>query len=227
MRIFAAVILLMGLTGPALAQDGRIEVTGVGRIDAVPDMAVVSLGAAAEAENARDAMAEVSAVTGAIIARLEAEGIASRDMQTSGLSLNPVWKHYRDDNPPQITGFAANNRLTVRVRDLDQLGSLLDKVLQDGANKFNGLSFALQDPEPAMNAARRAAVADARAKAELYASAAGVTLGKVILISEAGRSGPEPMMMERAMMSDSAVVPIAAGEVTTEARITILFEIAE
>ncbi|WP_204114903.1 SIMPL domain-containing protein [Shimia biformata] len=227
MRLFAVIFLVAGLSGPAFADAGRIEVTGIGTVEAAPDMAVITLGAEAQADTARDAMQQVSDITHAILSRLGRAGIAPRDMQTSDLSLHPVWSNYNSGDTRRITGFSASNRVTVRVRDMLALGGVLDAVLKDGANQFSGLQFTVQNPKPLMQDARRAAVADAREKAELYAEAAGVKLGAVVLISEAGSPAPRPVMMERAMAADSAGVPVAAGEVSLEARVSVIFEIAE
>ena len=136
----------------------------------------------------------------------------------------PSFMHLRRHGlPPSPAG----NTVHIRVRDLDKLGGLLDQVVKDGANTFNGLSFGLQDSTDAKNEARRRAVADARAKAELYAEAAGVSLGKIIELTDGVTSSPQPMFMERSAMVMSDAVPIAEGEVSTSARVTITFEIAE
>ena len=115
----------------------------------------------------------------------------------------------------------------IRVRDLEMLGGLLDRVVRDGANTFNGLNFGLQDASDAQNEARRRAVADARAKAELYAEAAGVALGAIVELKDGVTSSPQPVFMERAALAMSDAVPIAEGEVSTSARVTITFDIAD
>lgn len=202
----------------------RIVTTGEGRVSARPDMATISLGAQAEAATAAAAMQEVSRRIAALLAQLDAAGIAERDRQTSGLSLNPVWDHsaQRPDGRPRITGFAASNTLTVRVRDLPALGGVLDRVLEAGANDFGGLSFGLQEPRPQEDDARRRAVADARAQAELLAEAAGVTLGPVLLIVEDPAPGGGPMPYFRAdsaMMAEA--VPVAEGEIDVLRRVRV------
>ncbi len=203
-----------------------ITVTGEGVVAVAPDMATVTLGVSAEAETAKAAMDETSAGVAALLATLAGAGIEPRDIQTSGLSLNPVWdgRSY-ESGPPRITGFSAANTLTVRVRALDGIGGVLDGVLEGGANTFNGLSFGLQEPQPVEDEARAAAVADARRKAELFAGAAGVSLGSILSISETQEfDPPQPMFrMEAAMASDS--VPVAAGEMGVAARVTIVWEI--
>ena len=116
--------------------------------------------------------------------------------------------------------------VTVRVRALDQVGSVLDAAVTDGANTLNGISFGLADPVPATDEARKAAVADARRKAELYAAAAGVKVGKVLSISENGGYA-QPMMMAEAMAGKSAAVPVQAGELSVAASVNVTFELTE
>ncbi|AXI55525.1 hypothetical protein C1J05_14315 [Sulfitobacter sp. JL08] len=222
-----AILVGIGLTARASAQDTPrlISVTGEGQVEVAPDMAIITLGVTHEAKNAQDAMAEVSKAVTGILTRLGETGIENRDIQTSRFSLNPVWsnRNSSNGNRAEITGFSASNAVSVRVRDLSVLGAVLTQVVQDGANDFNGLQFALQDPEPLMETARTRAVQDAMAKAQQMAAAAGVTLGAVQSIAEhSGRN--QPVMMERAMMSDSSI-PIAEGEVSISASVSMEFAI--
>ena len=213
--------------GAGFAQDSapKLTVTGEGEAVAVPDMATVSLGVSAQNPDPGAAMNEASEVAGAILARLDAMGIAERDRQTSDVGLQPIWNSHDSDRPREITGYEASNRLTVRVRDLDQLGAVLGAVTEDGANRLSGLSFGLQDPDPVSEAARRDAVADAMERAKVLAEAAGVTLGPVLSISESGGGyAPSPMPMMEARV---AAAPIAAGESTINARVTMVFELAD
>ena len=217
--------------GPLHAQSqgsepARLTVSGSGEARAVPDMATITLGVTAEAETASAALDETSAVAGRILERLSEFEVAERDLQTSGLSLNPVYSDRREDEEPRITGFRASNMLSVRVRDLDRLGDILGAVTGDGANQLSGLSFGVSDSDEVMNEARRDAVADARAKADLYAEAAGVSLGRILSIDEEGGAQPYPMpMAEMRMAADS--VPVARGEAGFSADVRIVYEITQ
>ncbi len=225
MRIWVVVAALC-LVLPAWAEDsgpGRMTVTGEGSVDSVPDMATITLGVTAEARAAADAMRETSQATAAVLQRLAAAGIEPRDLRTRDLSLSPVWDNRNSSARPKIVGFEARNTVVVRVRDLDGLGGVLDEVIESGANLFQGLSFGLQDPGPALDEARRQAVAEARRKAVLYAEAAGLELGAVLEFNESSGSPRPVMMMERAAMASP--VPIAAGEVSTRASVTMVFAI--
>lgn len=233
MRTVLAALVVLVAAVPALSQEvqpPRITVTGEGRVEAVPDMATVSLGVLREAETADAAMAALAEATGSVIAALEAAGIDGRDVQTDALRLSPVRARLREDEegPPPIVGFAAETGLTVRVRDLGALGDVLDAVVQEGGNLFSGLRFGLQEPGPLEDEARRRAVADARAKAELYAEAAGVTLGPLHALTEAGPVSPLPVArMESAMMADAGAMPVAEGEIALTARVMMVYAIAE
>ena len=228
MNFYVPAVLAALAAGSAVAQDsGRITVTGQGEVAATPDMATISMGVASQAATAEEAMDATSSSVAALLETLSAAGIEARDVQTSGLNLNPVWDHGSSrPGAPEVTGFNAVNTVTVRKRGLDGLGEVLDDVLGVGANMFQGLSFGLQDPEPHLDEARRQAVADARRKAELYAMAAGVELGPIISISEAtAMQSPQPMFARQTMQAES--VPIAEGETTVTAEVTIVWEIKE
>jgi len=226
-NVIIALVLLMAT--PVMAQDARrIVVNGLGVVDTVPDMATISMGVVSEAKTAGAAMAKNSDALAAVLKQLAAAGVESRDFQTNNLSLSPRWNNSSSMSkaPPQIVGFVATNTVSVRVRDLAQLGVVLDAVVQNGANSFHGLSFGLQDMEPAQNAARVAAVKDAMAKAQLYATAAGVELGDVVSISDGTVRSARPVMMEADMMRSMAV-PVGQGELSVTADVSVVFGIAD
>ncbi len=232
MRFSSLFATLAMVALPAFAEDAApavISVTGEGRVEAPPDMATVSLGVQTDADTAAGAMAENSARLAAVIERLKAAGIEPRDIQTSGLSLGPRYDYGRSDGaPPTLVGYTAANMVTVRVRVLDSVGGVLDAVVADGANTLNGLGFGLADDSAPKDEARRRAVADAAAKAALYAEAAGVKLGRVHAITEAGGyMPPMPMAMEAAGYAKSAAVPVAPGELAITASVGMVYEIAE
>ena len=205
-----------------------ITVTGQGRSEAAPDMAAISMGVSTEHRDAATAMRANSDQVAEMLIILGKEGIGGRDMQTSNLNLHPRYQHRNDGTPPQVVGFVAVNTVTIRVRELEQLGSVLDAVLDAGVNQLHGLSFGFSDPQAQQDAARQLAVVDARRKAELYADAAGVAAMRVISISEAGGATPRPvMMMEAQSMSRSDDVPIAEGEVTTQAQVTVIYGLVD
>lgn len=235
-KLVLALVLMLPTALPALAQGpqiadpARMTVTGEGSVDLPPDMATITLGATTQKATAAEALADNSKMVAATLDALKAEGIAARDMQTSGLTLYPVF----DNRPapdgqggaPRIEGYRASNTITVRVRDLPRLGVVLDQVVQAGANEFRGLEFGLSAPQKSTDEARRNAVADARRKADLYAQAAGLKIIGILSLDEQTRSQPPGMMRMDAMVARESKVPVAGGEVTLNVDVTITYEIA-
>jgi len=228
MRLLFVSFLTLILSLPAQADEvgGRISVTGQGHVDMTPDMATISLGVASQARTAAEALSTNSKAIAAVLAKVSGAGIAARDVQTSGLSLSPVWSNRSNSNTrPSVIGFVARNQVTVRVRALASLGDVLDQVVKSGANEFNGLTFGLQDPQPTRDGALKNAVADALRKATLLADAAGVTLGPLIDLNENVGGSPQPMVVRE--MATMQALPIAQGEVSTRATVSMVFGITE
>lgn len=228
--ILFAVGLGVGLAGPVAAEgeDARvIVVTGEGRASAPPDMVELRFGVTAQETRAAQAMDRVSKDVRAVFAQIEAAGVDPRDVQTTALRLDPVWSNRSSNSgqPPEITGFVATNEVLLRLRDMTALGRVLQDILDAGANRFSSIRFTLSDPAPLREQARRAAVADARAKAVLYAEAAGVELEAVLSLVESGASAPRPEMMASARMAMDSGVPIAGGALDLTARVTVTYGI--
>jgi uncharacterized protein len=233
MRLIAALVLVTALAFPAMAQDvpkaGAINIEGHGEVTAAPDTAFVTSGVTSQGATAREALDANTAAMAELIATLKAAGIEARDIQTSGFAVSPnyVYTDERDANgytlPPKVNGYIVSNSVSVRVRKLDSLGQVIDQAVTVGANTINGVTFAVADPSTLYDAARKAAFADARKKAELYIGEAGVELGDIIAISEAQSYGqPQPMMM-RSQVADmaSAPVPVEVGELTFAINVTV------
>jgi len=208
----------------------KISVTGEGEATLSPDMALITLAVVEEAETAREAMDANNAAMAAIIAKLKEEGIEARDLQTSGLSINPQYvypNNRNDEEKPRITGYQVTNQLSVRIRDLSKVGQILDQSVTLGVNQGGQISFTNEDPSEALTEARKRAVEEAMAKAKTLADAAGVTLGNVIEISER-MSRPQPMpmagkMMRAEMAADS--VPVEAGENSYSVQVEVTFSL--
>lgn len=230
-KTIAMIGVLATMASPLWADDPRpaqLTVTGQGVAEAVPDMARISLGVTQQAATAGDALEAVAQVAQAVFARLEAVGIAPRDMQSTQVNLSPQYDYGRNsDKPPRLVGFSANTMLSVRVRDLSGLGQIMSAVTEDGANQLNGLQFDLQERRPAEDAARADAVKDAMARAKVLAEAAGVKLGSVLSIREGGEEMPMAAYGRAEMALAKADMPIAAGELEIGASVTMVFEIDE
>lgn len=221
-----ALALLVAAALPAAADEapGRIVVVGSAEVAAVPDVATITAGVETRGPTAAEAMAANSEAMTAVFAALDAAGIERRDLQTRQLDLSSVQSQPRDagDEAPRIVAYEAANMVTVRVRDIDGLGGVVDALAQAGANRFYGIAFEVSDPREDLDAAREQAVADARARAELYARAAGVTLGPVLSISDEPQGG---MPMMRADAAMAAAPPVAAGTVSLSASVRIVYAI--
>ena len=226
MRLLASLIipltLATALSTPVFAA-GSMQITGHGEVVAAPDTAYVTSGVTSQGTTAKEALDANNADMAALIETLKAAGIDSVDIQTSGFSVSPnyVYSDARDANgyqlPPKIVGYTVTNGVTVHIRDLADLGAVLDQAVTVGANTISGVTFAVEDPAELYNQARKLAFADALAKGELYAEAAGTELGALALISEqTGYNAPQPYMFkaEAAMAVDRAVVPVEVGQLT-------------
>ena len=203
----------------------RLTLTAEGQVEAVPDMATITLGVAREGESAAEASAAMAEAADALLQALVGAGLAERDIRTSALTLAPR-RAPRDSagRAGEITGYEASTTVTVRLRALDRLGAVLDTAIGSGANRMQGLALGLSDPQPLMDEARRRAVAEAARRAALYAEAAGLTLGPLLMLSETGAAEPRPFAARADMaLAQSAAMPVAAGEITLTARVTVTY----
>ncbi len=229
----AAAIMMAGCAAPTASAAApadaprTITVTGEGRAAAAPDMAVISIGVRSEAPTAAAALRQNSADMSATIKKLKDLGIADKDIQTSGLSVNPRYNYENNRSQPEVIGFTASNSVTVRLRDLSSAGSVIDQAVQSGANTLGGVSFSFSEPKPLYDEARRDAVTEAKAKASLLTDAAGVRLGKLLYIQEGYAQAPQPKMYSARMeMADSAAnVPMEAGESEVNVTVSLVYEI--
>lgn len=226
----APLVLAASLASPALAAGGSITIEGRGEVMAAPDTALITSGVTTQGATARQALDANSAAMTDLLQTLKEAGIEPRDIQTAGFSVNPnyVYTDARDDSgyslPPKIDGYQVSNTVTVRVRELAALGTVLDQAVTVGANTINGISFSVADPAALLDDARRKAFADARRKAELYAEIAAVDLASVQKIEESQRfEGPQPYQMQTAMYdrAEAASVPVEAGELTFPVTVTV------
>ncbi|MCD7060212.1 SIMPL domain-containing protein [Pelagibacterium xiamenense] len=231
--LLAATGLALAPALPALADDPQMVLSGTGTVLATPDMATITTGVTTQAETARAALDANTAAMDELIGVLQSAGLAPRDIQTSDFSVSPqyVYSDRRDESgftpPPEIAGYQVSNAVTITVRDLDSLGAVLDQAVTVGANTINGISFSVADTAEIMAQARRRAVEDAIKKADIYADAAGITLGDIVSITEQPQGGaPQPMMARAEMAFDSAV-PVQAGEMSYEVTATLTWEIED
>jgi uncharacterized protein YggE len=201
-----------------------VSVTGEGEAQAAPDLAVIQAGVTTQAKTARQASESNSETMTKVLAALKAGGIAERDIQTSQFSIRPL-RDYRKNGDNRITGFEISNRVSVKVRDIAKVETVLDQVITAGANDLSGIRFVVSERSQLLDKARGDAVADARRKAELLANAAGAKLGSATTIVENGGT-PMPRQQFVARAAASAPPPIAVGEQTLRVSVSVTFELS-
>lgn len=234
--LLACSLALGTFTMTATAQDDVAHATPAGttllsvsanaEASRAPDIATLSTGIVTQADNANSAMRANAEQMTRLTAAIKAAGIADRDVQTSGINLNPQYR-YTEDQPPTITGYQASNTVNLRVRDIRKLGDVLDALVASGANQINGPTFEIEDADAVQDEARKDALKKAQQRAELYAASLGMRVHRIVSISESG-SGfrpPRPMMAMRAVAQDSAAPPVSPGESTLSANLDVVFEL--
>lgn len=200
----------------------RITVSGDGTGYVAPDMAQIMVGVSTQALTAEQAMADNAKQQQAVLDKLKAEGIAEKDIQTSGLNLSPVQDYSNDGKPPKITGYAAQNMVTIQVRDLTKLGETLDQVVSVGANEISSISFSREDATEAEDQAREKAIEKARHRAEVMAKASGMKLGPLMALSDS-EMAQSPMPMMARDMAKAASTPVSPGELAISATVSATY----
>ena len=210
----------------AAPSDGTLlSVSASAEATRVPDVASLSTGVVTQAADANAALKANSAQMNKVVAAIRAAGIAERDIQTSGININPQYR-YAENQPPTITGYQASNTVNIKVRDIAKLGEVLDALVASGANQVNGPSFEIDQPEAAYDEARQAALKKAQARAEMYAKSLGLRVRRIVSISEGGGFRPPmPMMKAMAMDARAESAPVAPGETTLSANLDVVFEL--
>jgi len=231
-RISLATILAAAAAGTLLAVPARaqteppamISVTGEAQVSVPPDLAQIDGGVTSEAKTAREASEANNAAMGKVLLALRGAGIDEKDYQTSRLSLQPQNSSSKPGGPSTIVGYRASNRVTIRLRDIAKLANVIDTLVGAGANDIGGINFTVSQASKLLDEAREQAIADARRKAEIYARAAGVTLGAPLSITEGGAPGPILYRRMAAPMA-AAGVPVAQGEETLQVTVSVSWAI--
>ena len=220
--LFASILSIASLAPlPSLAIEKLVTVTGEATVAVAPDAAMIRIGVSSQDKTAREASDANAKQMTAVLAAIKSNSIADRDIQTSRLSLQPQYDPNKSGTA-RLTGFQATNQVTVRIREIGKLATVLDSAIAAGANEMSGIEFIVSDQSKLLDRARDDAIANAHRKADLYAKAAGSRLGHVVAISEEGSAPPpRPMQALRA-----GAVPIAPGEQTLRAAVTVSYELA-
>ncbi|MGO8147084.1 SIMPL domain-containing protein [Rhizobium leguminosarum] len=234
----ALLALPLAAAAPAFAQEAKprepvISVTGDGESSVAPDMAIVNLAVVKQAKTAREALDENNKAMNDVLAALKSGGIAERDLQTSGFSIQPQYNYPQpvdgQQQPPQLIGYQTINSVTVRLRDLAKLGAVIDQSVTLGINQGGEIQFTNDKPDAAIEEARKAAVADAVKRAKTLSEAAGVKLGRILEINEnVPRAMPQPVYRATMMKEASdAAVPVQGGENNYNVSVTVTFAIEQ
>lgn len=238
MRSFLASILaplaVLALSAPAAGQTATaplpadatlLSVSAQAQASRAPDIATVSAGVVTQAADGNGAMRQNAELMNKVLAALKAAGVAEKDVQTSGIHLQPQYR-YAENQPPAITGYQASNTVNVKLRDVSKMGKVLDALVASGSNQINGPSFGIDEPEPLYDQARLDALKLAQARAETYAKALGLRVRRIVSIGEGGGAVPMPMP-RMAMMKAEAFdsTPVAAGESSVSVSLDVVFEL--
>jgi uncharacterized protein len=203
-----------------------VVVTGEGSVGVAPDVVQIRSGVTTQGKTVREATETNSKTMAALLTALTESGIPQKDVRTAQLSIQPVYASQDSGKEQKLVGYNVVNHVSAKIKHIEKLGDVLDRLIAAGATDVWNVEFLVSDPTKALDQAREAAIADARRKAEVYARAAGVTLGKVISIEEeSGSSAPMPMRA-LAQPAPSTRMPVAPGENTLRAVVTLGFEIA-
>lgn len=208
-----------------------VELSVSESVSVAPDIATIGAGVTTEAPTATEALRQNSAEMQKVVARIKALGVADKDIQTTGINLNAQFDYNQESQRPVFRGYQASNRVSVILRKIDDAGKVLDALVTAGATDLNGPSFAIDNDEPAKEAARKRAAERAKARVKAYADMFGYDGFKVLAISETieGRSPMPEMAMMRtsADMVAAAPPPVQPGMVSTGISVTFKFELVK
>jgi uncharacterized protein YggE len=227
-----AIGLVLATPGIAIAAETApivgtaLDISASGEVTRDPDIATISAGVVTQSPTAAAAMADNARRMAAAITALRKAGVADRDIRTATLSLQPQYR-YADNQPPVITGYQASNTLSVVFHDITKAGPFLDLLVGQGVNQISGPDFSVEHPEAALDEARTDALKTARARADLYAKAAGLSVKRIVQISETGADMPQPprpMVYAMARM-EKAPTQIEPGEQKLGITLQVRFEL--
>ncbi len=227
MRYFLAAAFLILAAGVGLADEKGVTVQGSASVKATPDYAVLSLGVVSEAKSAKAALAKNNKDMSAVFDSLKTLGIDKKDYSSRGFNLSSVYD-YPEKGPAKLTGYRVSNGISVRVKKLDDLGTIIDTLVSEGANSVSGVEYCVSDLDDKLDEARTAAVANAKKKAELLLKGAddGSMLGRVRSITESTTSRYSDMS-EGGVFRAAPKVPINPGEREYTIKVSVVFDIGE
>lgn len=222
-----AAALVMTPLAPAFADDnaGTITITGTASVSAKPTLALVNAGVESVGATAREALNANSDLMTQVFGAISKMGIEDKDVGTSNFNISQNWTHGPGGSKPD--GYRVSNQVTLRLRDVEKVGDALDALTSAGVNQAGNIQFSVKDADTLLDTARKEAVGKARKRAELYASAAGVSLGKIMSINEGGGYAQPPVAYARMEAAMSSAPPIAPGEQDLSVSVTITWALKE
>jgi uncharacterized protein YggE len=233
LKTLAITALIAGMAVPAFAAPEAplpvpttLSLTATGEVSAAPDMATISFAVVTQGKTASDALKANNVRMNAVLAALKSAGIAAKDIQTSNLNLNPQYV-YKENTPPTLTGYEARDQITVRVNDLARTGPVIDAVIAAGINQVDSISFGLKNDDAVLDQARQQAVTTLQQRANLYATATGLKIKRILTLQESGPNvyqPPRPMMYAKAAAMDAST-PVSAGELQESVTVSATFEL--
>jgi uncharacterized protein len=225
----ALAALVLFASGQAPAQSlpmARVVVAGEGSVNVAPDYARITGGVTTRGKTVKEANDANAKLMSAVAAALLDSGIPQKDIQTAQFSVQPVYVSQGANTEQRLSGFSASNQVLVTIRPIAKVGEVLDRMVAAGATDVGNVSFLVSDPSKALDQAREAAITDAKRRAELYARAAGLTLGRVSWITEeSGAAEFTPIRTLKAPVVRAASVPISAGEDELHVQVTVGFDV--
>lgn len=232
-----ALVLLASaaLASPAAAAEIQIQATGPvvelsvsETVDSKPDIATVYAGVSTRAQTAVEAMQQNAKQMAAVVAKIKALGVAEDDIQTSGINLSPQYDYNQATQSQVFRGYVASNRVSVKLRKVDQAGKALDALVVAGANDIGGPDFSVDDDTAYRAEARRNALERAKNQATEYARLSGYTGVRLLEINESvsGRQPPMPVLRAyNAVAAEAASTPVQPGLVGTVVNVTVKYEL--
>jgi uncharacterized protein YggE len=219
--VFIAATALLPL--PTSAVERLVTVSGEATISVAPDTSIIRIGVTSQGKTAHEASDANAKRMISVLAAIKGSGIADKDVQTSRLTIQPQYDPSKA-GAARLLGFQVTNQVTVRIRDIDSLPTILDHAIAAGANEMSGIEFIVSEHSKLLDQARDEAIADAHRKAEIYAQAAGAKVGRVVAITEGGSVAPPPIAMQALR---AGAVPVAPGELTLRAMVTVSYTLTE
>lgn len=233
--VYLVFVLVLITFAPAMAQTPdlhgvrppSITVAGTGESHGKPDFAQIRVGVVTEAVTAAEALRKNNEAMRQLLVMIRKRGIEDKDMQTVQFNLSPRYRYDKGQQEiPQIAGYQVVNEVHVKVWTLAMLGTFLDETVSQGANQIRGIGFGIADPSQLLDEARKKAMADAQHRACTYAVAAGLKLGHAIQIEEQAIR-PVSYPVARMEAAAASAVPVAPGEQTFTAAVTVTFAIVD